>query len=455
MNKIVLTAFMLVLSLGVFSQGTVMEFSLEKALQYAMEHNYAIANANLDVESSEKKVWETTAIGLPQASAKVAYQNTFDVPMVSFGSYVDYSGLGPNDPITPAYVQDENNIRQAPLMPLGVKENITTDITVSQLIFNGSYIVGLKASRTYKELAERGLEKSEQEIKEAVSNLFYLCLITNERVENLQQNLETQISVKDEIKAMVDAGFVEDTDYDQLSILVNNLSLSVATLKQQEEIFYNQLKLMLGLESNVDIKLSGDLATYFEKIDPEATNKESFNVNDNIDYKLMNTQVRLSRLNMQNKKAEFLPVLSAFYNYQHQMEKADFNFAVPNMIGVNLQVPILSSGMRLATVAQARIDFEKDQNSQWQLEQNLQIGFMQARSDYATALEQHKNEKENLALAERIYNRTSVKYKNGMASSMDLSNAQAQFLTSQTSYYEAIYSLLSAKVKLDKLLGNI
>jgi outer membrane protein len=452
MKQTVVTMLVLLFVTTLYSQEN-MQFTLDKALAYALEHNYSIANAQLDVKASKKKVWETTAIGLPQANAKVAYQNTFEAPMVGFGTYVDYSDLSPDAAITRAYI--DSHTFNAPEIPLGVEENVTTDITVSQLIFNGSYIVGLQASRTYKDLSVIGLEKSKQEVKQAVSNLFYLCLITEERIGNLDKNLKAQTEVKEEVKALMDAGFVEDTDYDQMAILVNNLALSVNTLKQQKEIFYNQLKLLMGIPITEGITLNGDLDSYFEAVDHSENKTDKFSVDNNIDYQLMNTQVRLSHLNLKNKKAEFLPVISAFYNHQRLLEQPDFSFAIPNMIGINLEMPLLSSGMRLSTVGQARIALDKDRNDQWQLEQNLEIEFLQARSDYLSAQEKFENEKENLNLSERIFNKTTIKYKNGMSSSMDLSNAQSQYLNSQTSYYEAIYQLLSSKVKLDKLIGNI
>ena len=429
---------------------TVTVISLDDAQTYALENNTSILNAKLDVLASKKKVWETTAIGLPQVSAKAAYQNTFTVPTMNFP--VTYLKPTPNE-LYPgvfnyelAYLDNE--------VELGVRENITADLTVSQLIFNGSYIVGLQASKTYKMLSEQMLVKSEKDVKELVANSYYLCLISEENLKNLDESLDNQISIQEEINSMYKVGFVEETDANQIELVVNNLTIARTSLERQTEIAYQLLKFQIGLPLDQEIELSNKLDDFIELLNSDDTENPGFDINKNIDYQLVNTQERLSYLNMKNIKAGFLPSLNAFYNHQEKLHEPNFNFSMPDMVGVNLAVPIFSSGQRLAQVSQAKIELEKTRNSRLQLEQSLQISYMQNLSNFQNAKDKFQHEKKNLKLAKSINDKTIIKYKEGVVSSMDLTQAQNQYLTAQSNYYKALFELLSSKNKLDRLIGN-
>jgi len=435
---------------SVAQSDTVVVISLQDAMEYAMENNTSILNAKLDILASKKKIWETTAIGLPQVNAKAAYQNTFTVPTMNFPiTYLkptpiaDYPGVS-------SYELDylDNEVE------LGVKENITADITVSQLIFNGSYIVGLQASKTFHLLSKQKLRKSKQDVKELVANSYYLCLITEENLKNIDESLKNQIKVKDEIKLMYEAGFVEETDYNQIELIVNNLSVAKKGLERQTEITYQLLKFQIGLPFGSKIELSNNLDGFIETVSNDEQSISTFNLDKNIDYQLMNTQERLSYLNMKNVKAGFLPSINAFYNHQEKWHEPNFNFSMPDMVGVNLSLPIFSSGQRLAQVSQAKIELEKVRNSKSQVEQNLKIAYLQSLSSFENASDKFTHEKKNLKLAKNINDKTIIKYKEGVAGSMDLTQAQNQYLSAQANYYNALFELLSSRNKLERLLGN-
>ena len=429
---------------------TVIVISLQDAREYALQNNTSILNAKLDILASKKKVWETTAIGLPQVNATVAYQNTFTVPTMNFP--ITY--LAPTPNATYPGVWDYQLKYLDNEVELGVQENITADITVSQLLFNGSYIVGLQASKTYRILSEQKLAKSEQDVKELIANSYYLCLISEENLKNLDESLANQIKVKDEIKLMYEAGFVEETDYNQIELIVNNLSVARTSLERQTKITYQLLKFQIGLPLDSKIKLSNNLDDFIESVNNDNVINSVFNLNSNIDYQLMNTQERLSYLNMKNIKAGFLPSITAFYNHQEKQHEPAMNFSMPDVLGVNLSLPIFSSGQRLVQVSQAKIELEKVRNSKYQVEQNLRIAHMQSLSSFNNATDKFIYEKKNLELAKSINDKTVIKYKEGVAGSMDLTQAQNQYLTVQASYYNALFELLSSKNKLERLLGK-
>jgi len=427
-------------------------FTLSELVSYAVENNTSILNAKLDVVASKKKIWETTAIGLPQVSAKVAYQNIFTVPTMELP--VTYLGSTPNEtyPEVNDYYMDLGDPAQ---MDLGVQHNTTVDLTVSQLIFNGSYIVGLQASKTYRMLSEQGLDKSVQEVKELVTNSFYMCLVLEETLKNLRNTIDNQKSTQKEIRAMYDAGFVEESDADQVDLILNNLEITEGSFERQIELAHLLLKLQTGYPVENELILNGDLKESLLDINFNEANEIGFSPDNNIDYKLLLTQERLSLLNMRNKKAEFLPSIGFFYNRQEQMKAPDFDFSYPDLLGINIEIPIFSSGQRLAKVSQASIELEKIRNTRKETQDALTIAFLEQRSNFITAQERYTLEERNLELSKKIYDKTLVKYQNGVSGSMELSQANSQYLSSLGNYFNAMYELLSSKTSLYKISGKL
>ncbi|MEA3445915.1 MAG: TolC family protein [Bacteroidota bacterium] len=452
-NRII-TSALLVLYCGFLlsAQEKTLSLTIYEAKNFALENSTSILNARLDVLSAKKKVWETTAIGLPQVSATASYLNTFNVPEMNFGSYIDYDAMTPGMPITPEIIKQ--NMRMTDPIKLGVKENITADLLVNQLIFNGSYIVGLQASLTYKLLSEQGLEKTGLEVKELVGNSYFLCLIIDKNLKTLNKSIVNQEKISDDIKAMFEVGFVEENDVDQMYLLLNSLEIMKSKLERQKDLTYDLLRFQLGIDLDRELVLSTSLENYIDKLNFENLMENSFNTGANIDYQLINTQEKLSLLNVKNIKADFLPTISAFYKHQELLDEPEFNFVTPDMLGVNLSLPIFSSGQRLAKVSQAQIELDKISNNKRDLEKTLNIAFRQTKSQYITAFDNFGQEKKNMEVSEKIYNNTLAKYKEGMAGSLDLTQAQNQYLNSRSNYYNAMYELLSAKLSLEKLLGS-
>ena len=426
-------------------------YSVEEIINYSLENNSSLLNAKLDVLAAKKKVWETTAIGLPQVNAKIAYQNVFKVPTMSFPvttlvSTPNVSYPGVNDY---SLKFDDNKIE------LGVPQNTTADLTVSQLIFNGSYIVGLQASKTYKMLSEQSLEKTKEDIKELVTNSYYLCLVLEENLANLQSTIENQKKTQKEIRAMYNAGFVEESDADQVDIILNSLVQSEQAIRRQIDISYMLLKLQTGIPIEQDITLSDNLISLITSLNLQEISDVGFNPETNINYKLLLTQEQLSNLNLRNTKAEFLPSVALFYNHQEKVNSPAFDFSTPDVLGINVEIPIFSSGQRLSKVSQAGIELDKLKNSREETYNSLKIGYMKQQSDYIVAIDKFKNEEKNMKLAKSIYDKTLIKYQNGIAGSLDLAQAQGQYLGSQSNYYNAMYELLSTRTGLLKLSGKL
>ncbi len=436
--KRLMFASMLFISMQLFSQtdsiqNTQQVFSLDQSLEYARENNRDIRNSQLDVENAKKQVWETTAMGLPQAEATFDYTHIFD----------DAIELPFPDPMNPG----QNST-------IDFKPTSNFTLSANQLIFSGEYIVGLKTAAIFKSLSEKNLVKTEQETVEAVTNAYIMILVLKENKSILKENLETIEQNIFEMKEMLDAGLIEDTDVDQLEISKRNLETSLANITRQVELGYKLLKINMGMPLETDLILSQSLESILDQMVSESLQAIQFQAENNIDYQLMETQEGLKTMELRQQQVKFLPTIAGFYSHTEKLKEPEFDMTPKDLIGVNVTIPILSSGQRFSKVQQAQIELDKIENSKEALHDGLVMQFEQAIVNYNTAFSKYLNEAENINLTKRIYEKTLVKYREGVASSLDLSQVQSQNLQAQNNYYNAILELIQAKTSLDKLMTN-
>lgn len=420
-------------------------FSLIEAQQYAIEHNTSILNAELDVKSANKKVWETTAIGLPKVNATASYTNMLDIPTSLIPAEFFGGQAGEFMPVK-----------------FGTQHNMKYGVGVSQIIFSGEYIVGLMASRTFLQMSRNSKEKSETDVKELIANTYYLVLIQNQSSKIIKQSLENTQKIFEETKALYEAGFVEDTDVDQFELTVLNLKNSLENIEASVNLSKRLLKFQMGLDIDSRIELSDNLETILQQSNTDAIITQNFEAGNNIDYQMLETQEQISELSLKREYSKNLPSLSAFYNFENSAQLQKFDFAdsqtdwyKSNIIGLQLDVPIFASGQRAAKISQARIELMKMQNNKQNLRQALNVEFAQAKSDFMLAYNTFQKQKKNLELSKKIYEKTHIKYKEGVSSSLELTQAQNQYLDAQSNYYSAIFNLLQAKTKINKISGKL
>ncbi|CAG0980180.1 MAG: TolC family protein [Bacteroidetes bacterium] len=420
-------------------------FTLKQAISFAIENAYSAKNAKADIVSAKKKVNETTSIGLPQVSAEGNFQNFIDIPTQvipanAFNPMADPSLLVP--------------------VQFGTKYNTSAAVTASQLLFDGSYIVGLQAAKTYKELSEKAAAKNENEIKELVTQAYFTVLIAEENLKIIDSslvNIKKNYSDAQQFNAL---GFNEEQDVDQLKLTLNNLQNLRNRSHNQVEITYRMLKFQMGYELEKQLKIADNLNTILAELNAENTLNKELNITQNTDYSLLETQRKLMQLNLKKERFGYLPSLAAFFTHQQSAFRNEFNFFenkpwYPSTIwGLKLKIPLFDSGIKMSKTAQAKIDLEKIETQQKQLEQALKLKAYSSQSDFLLAKEKFNNEKENVLLAEKIYNKTFIKHKEGIASSLELTQAHTQWLNAQGNYISSIYELLNAKNQLDKILNN-
>ncbi len=412
-----------------------LELSLQDALDYALQNNITLQNAALDIEAARKKVWETTAIGLPQVNGNFNYQHIpGDLPTFDM-----------TDPMT----------GETQSIELGVKNSSTYSLTLSQLIFSGEYIVGLQASKTFLKISQLSHEKQNIETKNGVITSYVSVLILERNKAITDSSLQNIESLLHETKQLYKQGFMEETDVDQLQITYNSLVNTQKTIERQIDISRKLFKVLLGTDLNTSLVLTDDLEQLEASMIHSATTIPEFNLTENIDYRLAENQEKISELNYKREKTKYLPTISAFYTYQDKTNKAAFDFTINNILGVNVDVPIFSSFQRNAMVKQAKVEMEKAQNNKILAAENLVIQSQQSRYNFLEAKEKYELAHQNLELSKKVFDNISEKYKQGMASGMELTQANNTYLQTQSEYINALFELYKSKIELDKILNEL
>lgn len=446
---------------GVLVSQQSMQLSLKQAIDYAIGHNYEVKNAIIDVRIAQKKVAETTATGLPQISAGVSYMNYPDIPVQLLPDFLSPAVYG--------VLLDEGLVQEMPEeasgrlfeAQFGTQHNATAKAELSQLIFSGSYLVGLQASQAYLEFSKTRLKKAHAELRETISNAYYQALVSERSLGILDSTQASLQKMYSDIQAMNLQGFVEETDVDQLGLLVADIEATLSQVEYQHELSMRMLKFHMGLGLDQELILTDQLESLIAGVNADALLLQAFEQERHIDFAIMRNQELLSRLQLKLQKAAYLPTIAGFYSYQQVAQRQEFDFFDSDgkwfptqVIGAQIDIPIFSSGYRRYKVQQAKLEWEKTQVMTTQLGQALQLGAENARNNLRNAALIYANKERALGMASRIYDRTMIRFKEGMASSMDFQQAHNQFLQAEGDYITAMYQLLTAKAAYDKAFAN-
>ncbi len=428
------------------------KFTVKEAVDYAIQHSYDVKNGMLDVSIAKKKIWETTAIGLPNFNIDLMYQYTFSVPEMDFG--IPYLNKATGRQIM-AQVRDTIFLPKlrAPVK-LGTKQSTTIDFTLSQLVFSGEYIVGLQASKTYKIFSELNLQKIKNDVKELVTSSYYSVLVLRENIKTLENTLENINKIAYEMEQMLKVGFIEDTDVDQIKLTASNIKIAKTTLERQVDVAEKLLKFQMGVKLDSEIILSDDLKTVLQADEIEKLMILPLKIEDNIGYQLTETNEKLQKLSYKREWSSVLPRISAFYRHKKIVNAPDFNFMSPDILGVSVNIPVFASGSRYSKIQQAKMELEKARNIKMKTSEALILEYKQSISDLTAAYQTYQTQKKSVELSKKIYDKTVIKYKEGISSSMDLTQVQNQYLESQGNYFNAILDLLNRKIHLEKILAK-
>ena len=429
----IITAAAVLCSLSIRAQSAqdTLQFSLQEALTYATEHAFENISAEYDIQESQKKVWEYLAKGMPQVNVSGQFSDNMKIQTVVFG----------DQKIT-----------------LGQKYNWNLAGNASQMIFDGTYFLGVRASKIYVELSEKNKVKTEIAVRGAVTESYYLALIAGKNVEKFKENLHIMEQTLNETSAYFQNGFREQTDVDQVKLMVNNQKNLVLEAERQQMITQVVLKYAMGIAMEQPIVLSDQLDNLIIPVEAHLVDNEPYQYNSNIDFSIMETQEEAQRLILKNEKMQFLPKMDAFLNYNYirfgdKLNSTDKTNA--SMWGLTLSVPVFASGMKRSRVNQEKIKFLKLQNQKTQLEEGLKQAHLVAQSNLENAKAVYLNNKEGEEIAGRIVEKTRIKFASGLSSSTELSQNEIQFIQAQMNQIQSTINLMKAHIEYQKAMGQL
>jgi len=441
-NLFIITLSLFALSVNAQDTKKSYSFSLQEAINHALEYNYSAINSGRDIEAAKEKKWETTAMGLPQINAGVDFTNNFVlqksvIPAEFFGG----------EPGTYAEVA------------FGTKYNMVAHSTLSQLIFDGSYIVALQASKTYLAYYENAKKRSDIEIKEMVINSYGNVLLAKENIEILEKNIASLQKTLNDTKAIYKNGLIEEESVEQLQITLSSLESTLNYNKRLLDITYKMLKINLGIDINDEITLTDKLdALTVQNMDLSFSNSE-FDVNNNINFKIASNFEEQRTLEYKLQKSKALPSLSANINFGYTAFKDQFEFFTQNQnwfnysnLGLSLNVPIFSSLARSSRTQQAKIALDQAKTMLSETEQKLKLQYATAKSEYEYSIADYETAKSNLNLAERIEKKQQIKFTEGLSTSFDFNDAQRQLYTAQQKYLQTMVNIINKKASLEKII---
>ena len=419
-------------------------FSLEQAIAHAITNNYSAINAGRDVEASKEKKWETTAAGLPQINAGLDYTNNFVLQKSVVPA--EFFGGNPGEYAEVAF---------------GTKHNMVAHANLSQLIFDGSYIVALQASKTYMKFYENAKQKTNIEIKEMVINSYGNVLLAEESIAILEKNKATLEKTLSDTEATFKNGLIEEESVEQLQITLTSINSTLNYNKRLVDVAYKMLKINLGMDISDTLKLTDSLDNLTVSNLDLAFSKNEFAILDNVNYQMALNFQEQRELELKLQKSKALPSLSANLNYGYTAFKDEFQFFTKNQnwfnysnMGISLNVPIFSSLARSSRTQQAKIALDQAKTQLTETEQKLKLQYAAAKSDYEFSIEEYATAKSNLALSERIEKKQQIKFTEGLSSSFDFNDAQRQLYTSQQKYLQSMVDVINKKAALEKIINK-
>lgn len=443
MRTIIIISFMLFLCIAQ-AQEEKSSFSLDEAIAYALDHNYSVINANRDIVDAQKQKWETIATGLPQITGNVSYQNQLIQPVAQIPA--EFFGGEPGT------FQE---------VVFGQPQSANATATLRQQIFDGSYIVGVQATKAFLNYSQNNKEKTDLEVRKAIVEAYGNVLLAKESVGILEKNKETLEKNLFETKKVFENGLGDEESVDQLQITLSSVQNQLKNAQRLEKITLQMLNLMMGIsiENNTILTENLDQLTQ-TKIDPGLLESELV-MENNVDFKLVKNLNEQRYFELKLAKSRALPSLNAFVNYGANSFSDSFNFLSSgqqwfeqSILGVDLSIPIFSSLGRSASTQRAKIAYEKAKTQMTEAQEQIRLQLESAKSDYTLSIEEYETSKQNLRLAERIENKNQIKYTEGLATSFELRQAQTQLYGTQQEYLQSMVDVINRKTALEIILNN-
>ena len=438
--------YSLLLSLLFFSNilfSQQLNLTLEDCIELALKNNENLKNSILDENISKAVSKEYLSIGLPQIYVDGGLKYNYEVQK----SLIDISRFMPG---VPEGTEQE--------VQFGQTYEGRFDFNIDQMIFNGSYFVGLKATKELEKLSNKLTQRTEIDIYESVSKAYYTVLNTKSRIDLVKSNIERLLTLLEESQQLYDNGFIEKLDIDRITVSYNNLQSEKIKTDRLYDLSLFVLKFQIGIPLNQEIKLIGNLnEDILENFDFDLS---KFDYNKRIEYSILKTDRNLKSYDLKNNRSQYLPQIYLNYNYGLNTSASSYDLFFDSYrwknfgtVGLNLVVPIFDGFLKRSKINQSKYKIEQIDNQLSFLERSIDLQINQSVVDYSNSKESLEITSKNVDLALSIYNASEKKYKEGVGSNLEVLNANAGLKQAQTNYYNAVYEVIISKINLEKTLG--
>lgn len=445
-NSFLTTLALLTISIGISQEEVTHSnsFTLQEAIDFALKNNYSAINADRDLIDAKKQKWETIATGLPQITGDIGYQNQLKQPVSLIPA--EFAGGEPGSFIPIVF---------------GQAQSANATATLRQQIFDGSYIVGVQATKAFLNYSQNNKEKTDLEVRKAVTEAYGNVLLAVESVSIFEKNLANLEKNLFETTKIYENGMGDEESVEQLQITLSSVDNQLKNAIRLKDITLQMLNLVMGIAIDSPTQLKENLDDLAQKQIDFGLLDAAFNIENNVDFKLATNLNQQRFYEWKLAKSRALPTLNSFLNYGSSAFADNFNFLNgdqqwfdSSVLGFDLSIPLFSSGKRSASTARAKIALEKAKTQLTEAEEQIRLQLESSKSDYVLAIEQYETAKDNLNLAERIENKNQIKYSEGLASSFELRQAQTQLYDAQQQYLQSMVQVINKKTELETIINN-
>ena len=418
-------------------------FSLDECLQMALSNNENLKNSFLEENVSKMTSREYLSVGFPQISFETGLKYNFEIQK----SLIDISKFMPG---VPEGTEQE--------VSFGQKYDGIMDFGINQMIFNGSYFVGLAASKALIELSEKQTVRAKVDLIESVKKAYYIVLNTKERLNLVNSNLERIKSLLNDTEILYENGFVEKLDVDRIKVSYNNLNAEKIKAERLYDLSLSVLKFQIGFPVNDKLSVIGSIEDVIISVNDYDI--QSFEYSDRIEHSILNTNKRLKSYDLKNNRSQFLPQIYANLSYGYNTSSSEYDLFFNSnrwknfgTVGLQIIVPIFDGFNKRSKINRSKIVVQQVENQIKFLERSIDLQINQNFIELKNAIESLKVSKENLVLANDVYNVSEKKYKEGVGSNLEVLDSNNALKIAQTNYYNAYYQAIISKINLDKTLG--
>ncbi len=437
MNKQLILSILFIVPSLLMAQS---EFTLQDAINYGLKNNTDLKNTRLDAEIRKEFAFEVMTEGFPQVNVNLDYGYAFEQQV----SIIPAGVFGPTE--------------QEFIFAQPQTANLKAD--VSQLIFDARYIYGLKARSALVATADFQVEQAEINATENITKAYYAALISKQAYDLLQLNEKTLAKILNDTEATYKEGLIDELSVNRLELNMLNLQTQIEKQKNQSQNALLNLKYTIGMDNDTELELDDNLDGFIEDFDWDLTNK--IDVNNRVESKLLANQEELKEYDIKQARSNYFPSLYGYAYYGTLAQRDKFSFFDTSLrwfdfgsVGFSLNIPVFDGMKSKSQVQQRKLELQKIQNTQANFEEVMKLQVTNSQNNLANALSEYENQKENLALAEKILNKTVIMFNEGVCSSFELSQAQQEYTNTMINYTQSLYSLLVSKLELNKALGSL